>query len=1328
MKRSTLAVSIFLLICTFAYSAPEARQMRYLYRADEKIASDYPCEVVTHPYISGNGERGTGNGGRVVARAGAGEAFGPLASGSYLIRETLAPGEVRTRYLGVADEGWTVVQMTCGTTGDKLDSVVHARRVPMNYYVSVDEAQNDTTFLGWQRDYGDGIYLHLHPDSLGKIDPKFKTLKENWEDFTVPEIVERLKALDTWMQDFGFAPLDGFASYTPANSLIAAMRQVGWNVLHSIIPEQNWSDGHWAINHWGMPNQPFYIAADDFRKSTSRRDAKTQSGGGNVIGMGMNSYHLYMPHVVNWGDNVLSPSHFLRWHRTVESGDMPVRYGNFLADYLKVAEGVKGSPYFLFTGYEFGRTFGTRSMTVHNRAGCEAMIDKARDGEKVVFATASDVAAWYERFRETPPEVVFTQRDYLAGTRIMDKPIDSGPSIGMEMKDYKACFAHLEPLPFYHYDYTIPWHFKAADTTAPDDFAKDDRENAKVGDRGTGNGERGMGNGERVFCIAVEKPLPRITPVCLWDCEITGITNKLEIGNNGTGNTSTLATFARVFSPPVLDDGRQHTVVELPKGWSGELTLEVESAGRGPDKAEFGGLVSPLWRVQTIGAGARRHCYVFLDTPLLSPCEVVFTAPKDCRVDALEKPLGAFKAGERIPLRFDTRRTWFRFWGLDAAELQPDAVAVAAIEKASAEWKEFCFQTGLTGLSGGDTQNPVNLVNPVQKNDAEVDAFFKSVVPEDERLLLDVDCFGNCPFGERSRAKSFDRVVFAANDKVRAVEYADGGISLGRGRAFWVHPRNLPFQVEGLDTLGLDENAVVRVRLCTVADEGERLSYRVSAKSGWKSFFGDAKAGQGPVVWDCPKERTADGLFTFDVPLKDLTDGTLSVGLRTNQKQVLDDWFADGGFIARLERVVVSVLSTKDAKVAKSADFASFDARARAGENLTVVFFGGSLTWSANASEPNVTGFRGRVADYLERRYPRAHFRFVDAAIGGTGSELGIFRLERDVLSKKPDLVFIDFSCNDGGGNLKIEPTCCYEYLLRRIVGRGIPVVQMFFTFKSWIAHGPPYDVDGCHLRLTAYRKLAEIYNTGVGDVYTDGLAPKVESGELTVDDIWPLDGGHPCDLGYALFAEAGIAGFERAVAEGKVCRAPEKPVFGTVEDVRRINSRAETQRRREDDLMALASGSSSWRRDLTYRTSMWYDGLSSRWMDDVLVFSGTTRSPLRVSTTLRENNCARVWMLGVFGEADENALTAEIRADGKKLADFKAAIDNRGRNGRLFIWRRAFADAPVREFEIDPVPDGKGDFRIGAVCIAEINAAEQAEQAGAEDDLEALDHARGGK
>ena len=845
MKMQTYALVGLL---TVAASVASAASMRYLYSADERIVSPYPCEVTAHPYLSD---------GRRVASARAGEPFGPLAPGSYLIHETLAPGRVRTRYLAVAAPGWTVVQLTSGTTGDRLDAVVHARRIPMNYYVGVAEARADTTFLGWQRDYGDEILLHLHPDSLGKIDPAFRTLKENWEDFTVPEIVARLKALDAWMADFGFAPLRGFASYTPANALVAAMRAVGWDVLHSLCPEQNWSDGHWAINHWGMMNQPYYVGADDFRRSAARGNPS-----GDVLGMCMNTYNLYMPHVVGWGDNVCSPSHFLRWHRAVESGDEPVRYENFLDDHLRIAEGMADSPYFLTVGFEFGRTFGTRAMTVHNRAGCAYAIDWAKDGGKVVFATASDVADWYRRFLPAYPESVFTQRDYLAGACIMDKPVDSGPSVGMEMRDYKACFAHLSSLPFYHYDYTIPWHFKAADTSAPQDFAADDRTRVSVA------------RADAAVRIEAAEPLPRAVPVCLWDAR-----------------PATPPKGFRTFTPPVLDDGRAHAVVELPKGWRGRLDLALVPTGA-PDPAEFGGLVTPLWRVQTIGAGARRHCYAFPDTPLLSPCTIRFSCPRDCRVDSSERPLGAFRKGDVVELAFTTRRTWYRFWGLAAEEIQPDAAGVAALERAAAEWKAFAADA------------PARLA-AVHAAD---DAFFRSVVPEGERLLLDVDCFGNNAFGERSRAYPFDRAVFAANGQIRAREYADGGISDGTGRSSWVHPRGLGFQVEGIDSLGLAPDARLRVRLCTVAGEDETLSYRVTAQSGWNRILGFEEDGQPPVVWDCPKARTADGLLTLDVPVSSVSDGILKVRLRANQKPVLDDWFADGGFVARLERVLVTVL------------------------------------------------------------------------------------------------------------------------------------------------------------------------------------------------------------------------------------------------------------------------------------------------------------------------------------------------------------------------------------------------------------------------------------
>src|SRR4051812_40504449 len=90
-----------------------------------------------------------------------------------------------------------------------------------------------------------------------------------------------------------------------------------------------------------------------------------------------------------------------------------------------------------------------------------------------------------------------------------------------------------------------------------------------------------------------------------------------------------------------------------------------------------------------------------------------------------------------------------------------------------------------------------------------------------------------------------------------------------------------------------------------------------------------------------------------------------------------------------------------------ASSFAEFEERARAGGPLSVVFFGGSLTWGANASEPNTTSYRGLMAEYLRQKYPKASFTFHDASIGGMGSTLGMFRLERDVLAYQPDLVFL---------------------------------------------------------------------------------------------------------------------------------------------------------------------------------------------------------------------------------------------------------------------------------------------------------------------------------
>jgi hypothetical protein len=77
------------------------------------------------------------------------------------------------------------------------------------------------------------------------------------------------------------------------------------------------------------------------------------------------------------------------------------------------------------------------------------------------------------------------------------------------------------------------------------------------------------------------------------------------------------------------------------------------------------------------------------------------------------------------------------------------------------------------------------------------------------------------------------------------------------------------------------------------------------------------------------------------------------------------------------------------------------------GETVTIVYFGGSNTRSA--------GYRVMTAEWLREQFPKADIRSVNAGIDGTGSDLGCARLETDVLSHQPDLVFVEFVGNDGG-------------------------------------------------------------------------------------------------------------------------------------------------------------------------------------------------------------------------------------------------------------------------------------------------------------------------
>ena len=74
---------------------------------------------------------------------------------------------------------------------------------------------------------------------------------------------------------------------------------------------------------------------------------------------------------------------------------------------------------------------------------------------------------------------------------------------------------------------------------------------------------------------------------------------------------------------------------------------------------------------------------------------------------------------------------------------------------------------------------------------------------------------------------------------------------------------------------------------------------------------------------------------------------------------------------------------------------------------VTIVYFGGSIT--------NHPGYRVFSEEWFKKQYPESKFTTVNAGIGGTGSDLGVFRMDQDVLDHNPDLVFVEFALNDAG-------------------------------------------------------------------------------------------------------------------------------------------------------------------------------------------------------------------------------------------------------------------------------------------------------------------------
>lgn len=213
---------------------------------------------------------------------------------------------------------------------------------------------------------------------------------------------------------------------------------------------------------------------------------------------------------------------------------------------------------------------------------------------------------------------------------------------------------------------------------------------------------------------------------------------------------------------------------------------------------------------------------------------------------------------------------------------------------------------------------------------------------------------------------------------------------------------------------------------------------------------------------------------------------------------------------------------------------ANFFSKLQPGAEITVAYLGASITNGAGASS-DAKCWRRLVHAWLEAEYPETAFRHSHVVNGGTGSDLGACRIGREVLATNPDLIFIEFSVNDGGASA--------EHCVRTMEG---------MVRQIW-RHDPTTDIVILH---TLAQGFLDAYGRGVVPPCVEGFeavadhygVPSINVGWIAAQmllqgeiewDHFSVDSCHPTDLGYALYTDA-IVEFLRALRDAADGVAPQ--------------------------------------------------------------------------------------------------------------------------------------------------------------------------------------------
>lgn len=210
------------------------------------------------------------------------------------------------------------------------------------------------------------------------------------------------------------------------------------------------------------------------------------------------------------------------------------------------------------------------------------------------------------------------------------------------------------------------------------------------------------------------------------------------------------------------------------------------------------------------------------------------------------------------------------------------------------------------------------------------------------------------------------------------------------------------------------------------------------------------------------------------------------------------------------------------------------------GAEIKIGYLGGSITAQ--------TGWRPKTLAHFQKTYPQAKFSEINAAIGGTGSDLGVFRLKQDVLDHQPDLMFVEFAVNDGGASPE-QIFRCMEGIVRQ-TWRALPQCDIYFVYTLTEALSPAMIEGKFQRSASAMEQIADHYGiptihlamevaklAKAGKLVWKAKLPKTDEEKKALEGkfVFAPDSVHPhVETGHELYLQAIVRSLEPIKAASK--------------------------------------------------------------------------------------------------------------------------------------------------------------------------------------------------